>query len=433
MSNLALLQKYAPYIWLHSEEKYFPVDVGSYLSAVIMVYPDIMNGQVVYMPVTTEVTADNIDSQTYTNRAGTTAVSSFGAGSDDTTQFYLPIQKTQIWVGTPLQDNNCVAPVYAAVVNGPLNSDGVAICTDLLYSFFYAYNGASMNDPGFFDTHQGDWEHVIVRLGMDGETVLGIYFQAHRASDEYSKWYFPPGTNSTVSEAVDTFNFYDDTNTRFLVYSSQYGHASYPAAGSYFYSSLRGTDVTDAGFGWDSTTYLAEMIPPGVSDDPTTWVNYSGLWGSEATPGSWGNPPSGPYAQGWFTPRTDGPVEYNTVTVSREAAEGQKSRVSANFNLNLPGSSVLWSITDLPDLADAGNFAFTVMEDVHHGNDKDILDVKDNTISSGKLNSHTDELYIGRLRYIDPATQKTYSGKDVFDYLNIDSFTIEIAVVTATS
>lgn len=248
---------------------------------------------------------------------------------------------------------------------------------------------------------------------------------------------------SPDGQPVNVFSFADATETRFLVFSSKYGHASYPAAGSYSYSVLRGTDVTDAGFSWDSAAYLVEMIPPntGTGAAPTDWVNYSGYWGAPATPKtqlppqSWSNPPSGPYAQGWFNPRVDGPIEYTTVTASKEAAEGQKSRVSADFNLNLPGSTVLWSIMEsgLPATADAAGFAFTVMEDVHHGSDKSRLsDVKTNTESLGKINSHTSKLYIGRLRYTDPGTQKTYGGKDVFDFLNIESFVIEIAAVTAS-
>jgi hypothetical protein len=91
--------------------------------------------------------------------------------------------------------------------------------TDLLYGFFYAYNGASMNDPGFYDTHEGDWEHVIVCLNDSRSAIEAIFFQAHGLTDRYSQWYFPPGTPD-----VGTFSWYTE-GRRFVVYSSRNGHA----------------------------------------------------------------------------------------------------------------------------------------------------------------------------------------------------------------
>ena len=43
---------------------------------------------------------------------------------------------------------------------------------------------------GEVGAHDGDWEHVTLRLTADAKRVLGIYYSAHRCA-------FPPGTYQT--------------------------------------------------------------------------------------------------------------------------------------------------------------------------------------------------------------------------------------------
>ena len=418
----ALLQSFAPYIWLHSKEAFFPASVNWYMPRVKMIYPQALPGQLTPVTVPANVTDTTISQQSYTDQmTRLTYHSSLSADNplspQETAPFYLQIQSEGTRTGmATIVDGKVQSlnnpPVYGTVID----RQNIA-ATDLLYGFFYAYNGASMNDPGFYDTHEGDWEHVIVCLNDSRSAIEAIFFQAHGLTDRYSQWYFPPGTPD-----VGTFSWYTE-GRRFVVYSSRNGHASYTASGNHSYSFPRGTDETDQGTSWDPVNSII-VIDPTIEG----WMNYSGCFGTYSTITTWGNPPPGPIVQGWLAPNRSGPVANTTVTVSVADAQGQESRVSQDFTLLLPNEQVVWHITGIPNLANIPGITFTVMEDKPHKNDQPRLEnVKDGTISAGTLAAYDpNRLYIGRLSYTESSSGKTYNHTDVFTQLGVTAFTITI-------
>lgn len=294
---LAKLQAYAPRIYLDSNEVNFPTSIEWYLQRVTMHFQDTVYSSV----ITSSVSLENINCQT--GSLGlinpTDYYSHFMAMDDGIWQiqpFWLTVKDDATYAGeaTLSADKKTLVgapPVYGSIIDNP---DKQAY--DLLYAFFYAYNGRTQGDrlPGIgIGTHEGDWEHIIVRVKNDWSAILGVFMQAHGSDDQWSIWYYPPGTANNKS--------YQAQGNRITVYAGLGGHASYAAKANYDYGLFRGADSADGnGALWDPGV---EYINPVL----TQWLQYSGRFGSWPSPSSVGNPPPSPLGQYWFNPRTDGP------------------------------------------------------------------------------------------------------------------------------
>ncbi len=407
--------KLAPEVRLNSQEIYFPASVDWYLARVEMIYPQ-KNQILPTTPVvvTTTVNDQTIASQSYTD---TLTGQQYNSGDPDfNTPFYLTIVAPNTKPGEITVQNGKVSLANPECYFGYVEDadGGVA---DFVYGFFYAYNGLVGHDPGAFGWHEADWEHIVVRMTIDLTEVLGIYYQAHRQSDPYSHWYFPPGT-----AGVSCYSVNSDGHP--IVYSSNQGHSSYTAPGVYNYETYRGSDTADGkGLVWSTWQNLKEF------PNFTGWMAYNGYWGN----GGWdGYGPMSPGFQNWLRPRIDGPKVYSAVSVNTKEAAGQKSRVSGNFTLNLPNSTVEWKITDLPDESLASAITFAVMESKPGKNDQPRLtNVTDGTTSPGVLTTiNPANMYIGRLTFTDPQTHKVYQGMDVFTKLGTVGFNITVAPIS---
>ena len=278
----SLVETFMPYVFLHPDEKYFPVSVDWYLARVKLTHKK----QVV------------LDTVATTNLAHQVVGAETSYLLPDGTDRYLAANDFRLWVvdpstyaGEPTGANGQVqVPMYAAVI------DNCAMQShDLLYMFCYAYNGIVGYDPGGLGYHEGDWEHVIVRVNQTMDTILGMFCQAHGSDDEYTGWYLPPGQGDR------TFFWQDHDDQHPMVMSACESHASYTEPGEFDIGvhGWKGQDQTGFGAVW--------ICPPElVSLNATDWLQYSGRWGARA--GMAANPPDAPAIQGWFIPRTDGPV-----------------------------------------------------------------------------------------------------------------------------
>ncbi len=178
---------------------------------------------------------------------------------------------------------------------------------DLQYWFFYPYNGTVDIDlfGHYINTglgaHQGDWEHVTVRLAAGWRstpTIKAVYYAAH--ANEGS-WQTAPPMNG---------------DTHPVAYSAWDSHASYPTTGvlhrhiKYDLGVL--VDFTSQGQQWGPSYYDAasksqvsvaqiasidsDVYVPGdenIADAP--WIPFQGRWG--ATSDSPPNPPVQGYWQ----------------------------------------------------------------------------------------------------------------------------------------
>ncbi len=177
--------------------------------------------------------------------------------------------------GSTLNGNTSTAKCYAHV--GTSAVSGAAF--DVQYWFNYPKNGPAIFGIG---AHNGDWEHVTVRVNADGATVKSVFFARH--GDNTSAQVRTPGDGKLA--------FVSGSTTRPIVYSTQNGHASYPTAGiqSVTDYTANGGPTLDC-----SGVNAVNVGEKGLALNGAGWLNYSGVWGSGS------NAPSGPAYHGdWF-------------------------------------------------------------------------------------------------------------------------------------
>jgi hypothetical protein len=411
-----LLTQYAPYVWLAQGEKYFPVNVEWYFQHCCMGYEaGGIDGDPLILNVG-QVNDANIARQSYGS-----ATSHFAQNSQDPyarSSFYLSFPNAS--TVTPPTVSPCTAPVYACVVDR-VDSSGL-LYRDLLYAFFYSY------DEAFAASHQADWEHIVVRLDPFTGNIMAIFYQTHGQHDTFSNWYYPPDAaplhpiDNTVGQTYNAFQYYVDpttqqTTTRCVVYSANGSHASYTSA-AYFATPGGTTDATSKGTPWDTAQNVVVMDPAIMN-----WVMYSGLWGNPDQSGTFGNPPSGPGAQGWLTTLNPSSPEYHKVidvSADPKGYTGQTNRVSADFSVvaNVP---IEWTISGV-DAAKVAGVAFGLAQDRTHHNDIELI----NGVGNGDVLTlgTVSDLYITNLTYRD-ASGNSYSGSDVFGALGVKTFQIK--------
>jgi len=119
------------------------------------------------------------------------------------------------------------------------------------YWWFNGYNDGPV--AGGLDRHQGDWEHITIKL--KNEQPVRLYYAAHGE---------PTELKPTEVEWSDTHP---------IVYSALGSHASYPRAGSFKLVVQSLKDRTKKGGRvWETTDQLAS-----VRAQP--WRDYAGAWG----------------------------------------------------------------------------------------------------------------------------------------------------------
>lgn len=156
---------------------------------------------------------------------------------------------------------------------------------DITYIVFYPYNGPTSKIVTGLGAHEGDLEHVTVRLRLGTDELMGIFFSAH-GSDE-SVW-----VPLEQIEYVDT----PSDGRHFVVYSARSSHANYPKAKSYDRIARDlgpiklhfAADECKDGFRWNSWD---NIINVGTYESPLngqTWVRYNGRWGRFKETGCFG-------------------------------------------------------------------------------------------------------------------------------------------------
>ena len=130
-----------------------------------------------------------------------------GAGSSRT-NFFLEIA---VNVDETRRGRLAVAKCYVHVRRAPVPSEG----WDIQYWFSYAYNGDITTGADF--EHEGDWEHITVRLDDDNLADEVAYYQ-HYCQPEIKTW-------EEMETGFGTRTGLDE-GTHPIVFSAKGGHAS---------------------------------------------------------------------------------------------------------------------------------------------------------------------------------------------------------------
>lgn len=219
---------------------------------------------------------------------------------------YLSYESNELR-GLPLENKHVIAPVYTHIKH---YDDHPFI--DIQYFFFYTYNGCVYFRVGYkhgfsqrkrnvpicnFGRHQGDWEHVTVRVDPHGE-FMRLFVSQHGGGE----WY-----------AADQIQWYD---THPVIYPSLHSHANFvreeirtqaelPISGIPFISSInwiKFVDVTslngtrrypwmpqrDFSPVWRTWQHQQLKIVSGDED----WLQFKGYWGKKLDNRSPSQPPN---------------------------------------------------------------------------------------------------------------------------------------------
>src|SRR5205085_4951784 len=160
------------------------------------------------------------------------------------------------------------------------------------YWFFYAYDDFSFPHPLLGDVslqrHEGDWERVSIQLDSN-DSALNVFYYSHH-DGEIAYW-----------ETIDKYQ-----GTHPIVFSAKGSHASYPNEGLHqtqCYEGYCAHDSTDRGPQWLTWNNLQN-----VKTKP--WYGFGGAWGQVDAL----NTPVGSFAGGDYT----GPLGPSRYKNSRE-------------------------------------------------------------------------------------------------------------------
>lgn len=280
---MEIIEKYAPKVILHKNDLHRPMDVETFIAG-SKLYDD--NEQIIL----SSVTLDDLTNPSYNQ-------SSYSLGNYDYQgNYYGPPNVQSDITGDPLDVNNEVtSKCYVKV----LEHEGFV---DIVYSFFYQWNGFQVFRANILDLfttetrnfewrdfarHEGDWEHVTVRLAPSLDTIIGVFGAAHGNSTFYS-----------VASGVISFD-----GTHPIMYAALNSHATYPTEGVRSNSDittfpvfsilwLKDADVTgdidvntyesDPTFNsitWNTWNNILWVDHPSDSTDAHKWLNFIGDYG----------------------------------------------------------------------------------------------------------------------------------------------------------
>ncbi|PTL80356.1 hypothetical protein DAT35_30135 [Vitiosangium sp. GDMCC 1.1324] len=232
------VSQYAPLVWLHSEEYYFPSSVEFFLPNV--------------------------------HESGGYMVTNQALGCDSCTDpQFLDGQRP----------DTTQVPVYAEIVNRTQGGQPTNI-TDIVYWTFYPYNNGKRVCIGWyspwgcvggystFGNHVGDWEHFTVRF-VDGRPSQ-VFLSQHSGGQ--------------------TFNFGDKnlalTGFHTEVYSALGSHGVYPDAARHIYQTIGNGDFladdTSRGIAWNTWNSTVPFFrqAPGTYGGSLSWLNSTSRWGN---------------------------------------------------------------------------------------------------------------------------------------------------------
>ncbi|MCO5584853.1 hypothetical protein L7F22_038785 [Adiantum nelumboides] len=243
----SLIRQYGPTIYFHPDERYFPSSVSWFFGRRALLYS---NGQ----------TAPTLISEDGSN---------LPAGGFDDGEYWIDLPNDgtsdEVRIG-----NLPSAKVYAHAK--PM----FGAFTDIALWIFYPFNGAARAKFEFFDLdlgrageHVSDWEHVTLRIDNLTGKLSKVFFSQHSGG----MW-----LDRNDLESID--------GSRFVVYSSKSGHASYPHPGLVLQGNggvgLRNDAQKSQYFVDASQNYeiiSADYLGFGIAPQEPAWLQYMRKWG----------------------------------------------------------------------------------------------------------------------------------------------------------
>jgi len=269
-----LASKYAPEIRLHSEELYYPASVEWFLQRCDLRFSTGKGDQdPVIIDTITDI--DCLINQSFKFKEQT-FFSMQTPNKPNHSPFYLRVKDQTAIFGQ--KDLNNV-PVYVRFFY-PEEDKLASNYVDIQYYFFYGYNGALKSFLPTVGIHEGDWEHITVRVRLDGifdhSSIMAIYYSAHGGE---GRWYLncagkegddsfvPSASLRSIEDTGRGIGYFLNNQDHPIVYSSKFLHASYPTSGRqrrFLPLGLIDDYTDDKGSCW--STWNSIVIMPEISD-----------------------------------------------------------------------------------------------------------------------------------------------------------------------
>jgi hypothetical protein len=258
------VERFAPEVRFHPEERYFPSSADWFLERSEM-HLEVSGGADRPTLALGEVAPDVIPAM---------VVDDARSGGDVPSRYFLQITNDHNERATRQGDVDS-AETYAHFRK---TADGKGY--DIQYWFFFPYSGPLMGGP-FGGAHEGDWEHITVRLDNDLRTVKKVFYAAHEAEGRWVK--------------KSNLRFVNDTHP--VVYIARFGHAAYPRPGLKPRGMLPADRTAGGGVVWKTWDHINVVADDNGPRDGFDWLRYSGRWGEV---GSVFSGPHGPAFQHYW-------------------------------------------------------------------------------------------------------------------------------------
>lgn len=230
----ALIERFAPRIYFHPDERFMSSSVEFYLERVYLS----KDGQV--------------DMSRHPSALDLALISGPTQDEDKSLRLFAPADEA-LRAGQHPSTN---PPCYANVIEQP----GY---TEFQYWFFYPHNGRPKSNKTR-GVHEGDWEHVSVRVGRD-LNVLEILGSRHSGEDT---WLLP----GELERAVDD---------HFVLYTALETHAIYGGPGRQSRKSCPADYTDKSSMVWDCWKNVIEVkwSPTLPTLNHQDWIKFTGRWG----------------------------------------------------------------------------------------------------------------------------------------------------------
>lgn len=306
---IKLAKKFAPEIREHHREHYFLGSVEWFLKHAGLMLMDGKDSIVLIPPG--QVTIKKLD-MLYVGKDGKQESVMQKTGDEgvlDDLLLYIPEDKYM----TATDEMECEpkAYTYARFID-----DGEYI--DISYIFFSSYNGSAGSnfvlikkgiDAFGIGHHQGDFEHITVRVNTYDETIEGIFFSAHSRAEGH--WYFHH------NEDYKSFHGYKLSPLgQPIAWCAKDTHGMYnrpgiikrcpPIPGRNFIKSLGilVDKTSNQGAHTDCRDRL-EIFDPKDPKKSHPWLRFRGYWGKRPEKLLAKKGPCGPIFKEWWTKEPD--------------------------------------------------------------------------------------------------------------------------------
>jgi hypothetical protein len=264
-----LVRRFAPELRFHPDEEYFLSSAEWYLERVELWFHGACNdrfvmGSALGPALLTQESDEGV--LVWSDDGGRwVCLDSRVGGRRHRSGWSYPLQ-SGYYLRVPAEDAGAIRPgtpgseeIYAHVRRSPDHHPGLY---DITYWFFYPYNPDVCFTLG---EHEADWEHVTVRVELDGDGVPRLHSMAFAAHGD-PDWFGPDDIAYNASG-------------RPVVYVALGSHASYPTRGK-----QHRNNVCDDHTGWTGESYVfdsaARVTRTGERGHPTRpFFEFSGRWG----------------------------------------------------------------------------------------------------------------------------------------------------------